>query len=99
MIGRARASRMVLCVAGLLLSPILEAAEIFRIATYNLENYVDHPAGTRPLKTPEARAKIRESLRVLNADVVALQEIGGTNALLELRASLEADGPGYPFWE
>ncbi|MEY2409322.1 MAG: hypothetical protein QOF48_1992 [Verrucomicrobiota bacterium] len=71
----------------------------FSVATYNLENYIDEPAGTRPLKSPEAKRKIREALRALNADVVALQEIGSTNALLELRASLKADGLEYPNWE
>jgi endonuclease/exonuclease/phosphatase family metal-dependent hydrolase len=99
MIGCTRASRLLLGLAGLFSSCILPAAETFRVATYNLENYLDEPAGTRPLKTPEARAKIRESLRALNADVVALQEVGGTNALLELRASLQAEGLAYPFWE
>ena len=84
---------------GTLLSPALPAAETFRVATYNLDNYLDEPAGTRPLKAPESKAKIRESLRALNADVVALQEMCGTNALLELRASLKAGGLDYTFWE
>lgn len=75
------------------------AAPAFRVATYNLENYIDEPAGNRPLKTPAAKAKIRESLRALNADVVALQEMGSTKALLELRASLKAEGLDYPQWE
>jgi endonuclease/exonuclease/phosphatase family metal-dependent hydrolase len=75
------------------------AADTFRIATYNLENYLDAPAGTRPAKTPEAKAKIRESLRKSQADVVALQEMGGTNALSELRASLKADALDYPYSE
>lgn len=75
------------------------AAPAFRVATYNVENYIDQPAGTRPLKTAEAKAKIRESLRALKADVVALQEMGSTNALLELRASLKADGLDYSHWE
>lgn len=77
----------------------LSAAEVFRVATYNLENYLDAPLGTRPAKSPEGRAKIRESLRALKADVVALQEIGGTNVLVELRASLKSEGLDYPFWE
>ena len=81
------------------LASSLQAADTFRVATYNLDNYVDEIAGTRPLKTLEGRTKIRESLRVINADVVALQEMGGTNALLELRASLKADGRDYPYWE
>ena len=71
----------------------------FRVATFNLENYIDQPAGTRPLKTSEAKARIREGLKTLNAEVVAFQEIGSTNALLELRASLKAEGLDYPHWE
>jgi len=77
----------------------LSAAEVFRVATYNLENYLEAPLGTRPAKSSEGRAKIRESLRALKADVVALQEVGGTNVLLELRQSLKAEGLDYPFWE
>jgi endonuclease/exonuclease/phosphatase family metal-dependent hydrolase len=71
----------------------------FRVATYNVENYLDQPGGTRPMKTAEGKAKVRESLRALGADVVALQEMGSTNALLELRASLKAEGLDYPHWE
>jgi len=71
----------------------------FRVATYNLDNYLDQPAGTRPLKAPEGKAKIRESLRAINADVVALQEVGSSNALLELRASLKNEGLDYSHWE
>ena len=77
----------------------LSAAEVFRVATYNLENYLDAPVGTRPAKSQESRAKIRESLRAMKADVVALQEVGGTNVLLELRAALKSEGLDYPFWE
>jgi endonuclease/exonuclease/phosphatase family metal-dependent hydrolase len=35
----------------------------------------------------------------MNPDVIALEEMGGTNALMELRASLKADGQDFPFWE
>lgn len=75
------------------------AADLFRVATYNVEAYLDVPTDTRQAKPAEARAKVRESLRALNADVVALQEMGTTNALLELRASLKAEGLDYPHWE
>ena len=76
------------------------AAGTFRVATYNVENYLDQPTESRPhVKSPEARAKVRESIRALNPDVLALEEMGTTNALLELRASLKADGLDFPFWE
>jgi len=75
------------------------AAETFRVATYNLENYLEEAIGTRPAKSSEGKAKIRESLRALNADVVALQEVGGEKALFELRDSLRKEGLHYPHWE
>lgn len=76
------------------------AADTFRVATYNVENYLDQPTATRPhVKSAEAKAKIRESICALNPDVLALEEMGGTNALLELRAALKADGQDFPFWE
>ncbi len=75
------------------------AADTFTVATYNLENFLDAATATRPAKTDAAKAKVRESLRALKADVLGLQEMGGTNALLELRASLRAEGLDYPYWE
>ena len=81
-------------------SSLVFAAGTFRVATYNVENYLDQPTESRHLvKSAEARAKIRESIESIKPDVLALQEMGTTNALLELRASLAADGLDYPFWE
>jgi endonuclease/exonuclease/phosphatase family metal-dependent hydrolase len=74
-------------------------AETFRIGTYNLDNYLDHAVGTRPAKSAASKAKIRQSLLALKADVLALQEMGSTNALLELRDSLKSEGLFYPHWE
>ncbi len=76
-----------------------QAAQTFRVATYNVQNYIDAPSGTRPLKSEAAKSKVRESIRTLNADVIALQEMGETNALLELRDSLKREGCDYPHWE
>jgi endonuclease/exonuclease/phosphatase family metal-dependent hydrolase len=76
-----------------------QAAQTFRVGTYNVQNYLLEPIGTRPAKSEASRAKVRESIRALNADVLALQEIGGTNALLELREGLRRDGVDYPHWE
>jgi len=76
------------------------AAATVRVATYNVENYLDQPTESRPVvKSAEAKAKVRESIRALQPDVLALEEMGTTNALLELRAALHADGLGFPFWE
>jgi endonuclease/exonuclease/phosphatase family metal-dependent hydrolase len=75
------------------------AAETFTVAAYNVENYLDQPSGTRVAKSAESKAKVREGILALKPDVLALNEMGGTNALLELRASLKADGLDYPHWE
>ncbi len=75
------------------------AASNFSVGSYNVENYLDADSGTRKAKSPEAKAKVREIIRALNVDVLALQEMGGTNALLELRASLRNEGVDYPHWQ
>ena len=76
------------------------AAGTFRVATYNVENYLDQPTESRPhVKSNDAKAKIRESIESIKPDVLALEEMGTTNALMELRGSLKADGLDYPFWE
>lgn len=71
----------------------------FRVAAYNVENYLDQPGGTRPLKSAEAKAKVRESIRAMNPHVIALEEMGQPSALQELRESLKTEGFDYPFWE
>ena len=95
----ARAFALLLClgpVAGFLPA---RAAQTFRVATYNLENYADGRVGNRPPKSPAGRAKIRESIRTIRPDVLALQEVAGVSALNELRLSLAREGLSYPHWE
>ena len=71
---------------------VSSGAETFRVATYNVENYLDQPTESRPhIKSNEAKARVCESICALNPDVLALEEMGGTNALLELREL--AQGP------
>lgn len=82
-----------------LLSVAAQGAEAFTVATYNVENYLNQAIGTREAKLDAEKAKIRESIRAIKPDVIALQEMGTTNALLELRASLKAEGLDYPHWE
>jgi endonuclease/exonuclease/phosphatase family metal-dependent hydrolase len=74
-------------------------AESFRVATYNLESYLDQPTESRPAKLAAAKAKVREGVLILKPDVLAVQEMGSTNALLELRDSLKAEGLDLPYWE
>lgn len=76
-------------------------AESLTIATYNVENYTltDRmtPAGYRPEypKTEMSKAALRATLRELNADVLALQEMGGAAYLEELRRDLAGEGLVY----
>lgn len=93
---------LVACGAGLLVlaqSRASLAAGTFSVATYNLENYLDQPSGHRRPKSEAAKAKIRECIRALGADLLAVEEMGSTHALLELRAALKSEGLDYPYWE
>lgn len=91
--------RFILPWAMLLCSPAL-AADTFRVATYNVENYLDQPTASRPQpKSAAARAQVRECIRAINPDVLALEEMGNLGALMELRSSLKADGLDFPNWE
>jgi endonuclease/exonuclease/phosphatase family metal-dependent hydrolase len=84
----------------LLLGSLTAGADTFRVATYNVENYLDQPTESRRfVKSARAKAKVCESIRALNPDVLALEEMGSTNALLELRDSLKARGLNFPYWE
>jgi endonuclease/exonuclease/phosphatase family metal-dependent hydrolase len=71
-------------------------AETFRVATYNLDNYLDAPAGTRHAKTEESKAKVRESILATKPDVLAVEEMGTVSALEELRGSLKTGGLDFP---
>ncbi len=75
------------------------AAETFRVATYNLESYLDIPTETRGAKPPEAKTTVRDTILTLKPDILALQEMGRTNALLELQAGLKGAGLDLPYWE
>jgi endonuclease/exonuclease/phosphatase family metal-dependent hydrolase len=73
--------------------------ETFRIATYNLESYLETATSSRPAKSVESKAKIRESILALRPDVLALQEVGSLSALTELREALKSDGLELSHWE
>ncbi len=73
--------------------------ETCRVATYNVENYLDARSARGDVKSAESKAKIRECIRALHPDVLALQEMGSVAALMELRAALKAEGLDFPHWE
>jgi hypothetical protein len=53
------------------------AAETFRIATYNVENYVAEAHGTRPAKSDDAKAEIRERILVITTKSGNLNDTQG----------------------
>jgi endonuclease/exonuclease/phosphatase family metal-dependent hydrolase len=74
-----------------------EAAGTFRVGTYNVENYLDEATQTRYAKSEESRSKVRQMIREMRADVLALQEIGSVKALEGLREGLRAEGCDFPY--
>ena len=74
----------------ILSGPLGLAQQTFRVATYNVENFILEPIQNRPLKKPFAQAKIVESILAAKPDVIALQEMGKKTALIKLQAALKA---------
>src|SRR5216684_7407 len=91
--------RSVTLLFNLIFCATLARAETFRIATYNVENYLDQPTQTRHAKSAEAKSKIRANIRALDPDVLALEEMGSLTALHELRGSLKTEGLDFPHWD
>ena len=71
----------------------------FSVGTYNLELYLDAPNGTMRAKPDTAKAKIREAIKAMNVDVLAVQEMGAPTAFAEFTTSLRAEGLNYPHTE
>src|SRR5436190_24393277 len=71
----------------------------FTVGTYSLELYLDAPSGTMRAKPDAAKAKIREMIKAMNVDVLAVEEMGNRNTFAEFTASLRADGLDYQHTE
>jgi endonuclease/exonuclease/phosphatase family metal-dependent hydrolase len=76
-----------------------EAPGRLRIATYNVENYLDLATGARDAKPEASRQRVAEAFELMAADVVALQEIGGVAGLAELQGRVRQLGLDYPHAE
>ena len=76
---------------------VLHGTETFTVVTYNVENYFLEDFGTRKAKSEASRMKVVEFLEAIDADVIALQEMGRRTALTELRSRLKAKGLDYPY--
>jgi endonuclease/exonuclease/phosphatase family metal-dependent hydrolase len=73
--------------------------QIFRLATFNVENYLDAASGSRHIKSSAAEAKVCQCILAIKPDVLALEEMGATNALLDLQSNLKSSGLDLPFWD
>lgn len=80
-------------------------AETITVATYNVENYVAADRLVEGVyregypKPEAAKSALRAVIRGMNADVIALQEIGPRPYLEELRRDLASEGCAYPYTE
>ena len=87
----------------LILFPILaagiEAKDTFTVATFNVENYFLNKFGTRPVKSEPSRIKVAEAIVSIRPDVLALQEMGRRDALVDLQKRLKAKSLEYPHHE
>ena len=72
------------------------AERSFSVVSYNVKNYLLRPDGTRKAKPEVAKEALAGNLVALNADIVALQEMGGPAALADLQMRLKAKGSQYP---
>lgn len=81
----------------------LPTAEAVRVATYNVRNYnlsdrvIDGEWRPSYPKPESEKRALREVLREMDADIVALQEIGGDVFVHELQRDLELEGLVYPY--
>lgn len=92
--------RITLLLSCLLLTGLVEAAEdTFRVATYNVENYLDRDTQSRRAKPSDSKRHVRDMLLSIQPDVVALQEMGAQSALVELQGSLREKGLDLPHRE
>lgn len=85
-----------------LLALLAVPVRAFVVATYNVENYlvadrvvegVFRPAFPKP---EPAKQAVRQVIRAIGADLVALQEMGRQPFLDELQRDLRAEGADYP---
>lgn len=93
-------SRCSLALATATLFTLPALAERFRVATYNVENYLDQPTESRrAVKSEASKKQVRANILALKPDVLALEEVGQPSALKELQASLQAEGLDLPHLE
>lgn len=87
----------------LLLLGLITSAQALRVATYNVENYLvcnrmvngnfkkDYP------KPESEKFALRQIIKEVNPDVLAIQEMGDDPMLLELQHDLNSEGLSYEY--
>ena len=75
------------------------APSLFKVATFNLENYHLRPFGNRTAKSAESRRQVVAEIVSIRPDILAVQEIGERDALDELQARLREAGVSLPHLE
>ncbi len=86
-------------VAALLAVEVDSWAETFRIVTYNIENYVIDAGSARPIKEQASREAVWEGILAAKPDVLALEEVGSSNALVEIQNALGQHSLDLPYSE
>lgn len=71
----------------------------FTVATYNVENYLIRPIQSRAEKSEAARNQVTSIVSQLRPDILALQEIGSPDALVDLKSRLHSRGFDLPYAE
>jgi endonuclease/exonuclease/phosphatase family metal-dependent hydrolase len=98
-----RALRRIMVIGLLAVLAVSAGADCIRVATWNVENYlpvnrrvdgVFRPDYPKPENEKQA---LREVIRSINADVLALQEMGPMPFLKELQEDLASEGLDYPY--
>ena len=80
-------------------------SETLTVATYNVNNYllttrVVQGAYRPNCPKPESeKAALRANIKAINADIIAIQEMGALPLLKELLRDLKRDGVDYPYAE
>jgi endonuclease/exonuclease/phosphatase family metal-dependent hydrolase len=85
--------------AGRAAAPPAAGGDRVRIGTWNVENYILAATGTRTAKSEASKAKVAGVLKELNADILALQELGGMAAVEDIRGRTAKLGLEYPHVE
>lgn len=72
------------------------AAETFRVATYNLNNYFLTEGDSRPLKSIASQQQIHKNILAFAPDILAVEEMSNATALKHLQDELKAGGLDLP---